>query len=132
MKAGQRFGDIEHVVDGAVGRPRVSGEIRHLIVQMAGENFLWGAPRIHGELLMLGFQRLPSHGVALHACSKQTAGAIVADFSSQSSHGVRSLRVLRGMVEGRRWPTESVLFGSVRAIRGCTDCDGMGWAQVRL
>jgi hypothetical protein len=37
------------------GRPRVSGEIRGLIAQMARENFLWGAPRIHGELLMLGF-----------------------------------------------------------------------------
>src|ERR1022692_1400346 len=35
--------------------PRVSSEVRHLIAQMARENFLWGAPRIHGELLMLGF-----------------------------------------------------------------------------
>ena len=35
-----------------------------------------------------GFQRLPNHRVALPACSKQTAGAIVADFSSKSSHGV--------------------------------------------
>ena len=37
------------------GRPRVSREVRALIAQMACENFLWGAQRIHGELLMLGF-----------------------------------------------------------------------------
>src|SRR5216684_4462896 len=27
------------------GRPKVSSEVRRLIVRMAGENFLWGAPR---------------------------------------------------------------------------------------
>jgi putative transposase len=37
------------------GHPRVSSEIRELIARMARENFTWGAPRIHGELLMLGF-----------------------------------------------------------------------------
>jgi hypothetical protein len=37
-------------------RPRVDGEIRDLIRQMSLANPLWGAPRIHGELLMLGIE----------------------------------------------------------------------------
>ena len=37
------------------GRPRINSEIRALILRMSHENFLWGAPRIHGELLKLGF-----------------------------------------------------------------------------
>ena len=36
------------------GRPVVSSEIRSLVRQMSRENPLWGAPRIHGELLKLG------------------------------------------------------------------------------
>ena len=36
------------------GRPRASEEIRDLVQQMAGENH-WRAPRIHAELLKLGF-----------------------------------------------------------------------------
>jgi putative transposase len=36
-----------------IGRRPVTKEIRELIFKMAGENPTWGAPRIHGELLML-------------------------------------------------------------------------------
>jgi len=59
------------------GRPRVGKEVRDLIRRMSFENALWGAPKIHGELLKLGIEvaqstvsiymvprqarRLPSH-----------------------------------------------------------------------
>jgi transposase InsO family protein len=38
------------------GRPQISAELRALIRRMSIENPLWGAPRIHGELLKLGFE----------------------------------------------------------------------------
>jgi putative transposase len=38
------------------GRKRISKEIRTLIFRMVAENPTWGAPRIHGELLKLGFE----------------------------------------------------------------------------
>src|SRR5436190_4875775 len=38
----------------AVGRPPVNAQIKALVTQMAVANPLWGAPRIHGELLKHG------------------------------------------------------------------------------
>ena len=48
-------------------RPPISTELRVLIRQMSLENPFWGAPRIHGELLKLGF-----------AVSQSTVGKYVA------------------------------------------------------
>jgi acyl-CoA synthetase (AMP-forming)/AMP-acid ligase II len=56
---------IEHVPNASVaiwksrsrgGRPQIDVELRTLIRWMSIENLLWGAPRIHGELLKLGFK----------------------------------------------------------------------------
>ena len=37
------------------GRKRISKELQELIFRMVAENPTWGTPRIHGELLKLGF-----------------------------------------------------------------------------
>jgi transposase InsO family protein len=52
-----------------VGRPKVSAELRTLIGEMSRANALWGAPRIHGELLKLGFDVAQST-VARYMCRR--------------------------------------------------------------
>ena len=39
-----------------LGRPKIDAAARSLIQRMVKENSTWGAPRIHGELLKLGFE----------------------------------------------------------------------------
>jgi hypothetical protein len=51
------------------GRPPISAELRALIRQLSIENVLWGAPRIHGELLKLGFA-LAQSTVAKYTCPR--------------------------------------------------------------
>ena len=53
------------------GRPPVNPELRALVARLTGANPLWGAPRIHGELLKLGIDvakahRLPASPEATH------------------------------------------------------------------
>ena len=38
------------------GRPQLDADLRALIRRISVDNPLWGAPRIHGELLKLGFE----------------------------------------------------------------------------
>jgi hypothetical protein len=55
-----------------MGRPNVSLEVRELIRRMKSENPSWGAPRIHGELLQLGFDvSEPTVSRYLHRLKRQ-------------------------------------------------------------
>ena len=50
-----RWKDVLVLVQPYTGRPTTTAEIRALVRRMATENPTWGAPRVHGELLMLGY-----------------------------------------------------------------------------
>jgi len=65
-----------------VGRPTVPPDIRKLIHEMSIANPLWGAPRIHGELLKLGIE------------------------IGQTSE--RRARLVNAIARGRRWLDEIV------------------------
>ena len=79
-----------------VGRPKTDREIRDLIRRMNHENPLWGAPRIHGELLMLGIEVAQSTRGEVH---DQEAGATfpgLEDISAQSYRWDRFNRPICG------------------------------------
>ena len=60
-------------VDKTPGRPRTHQEIRDLIRRMVRENPTWGAPRIHGELLKLGF-RISERTVSRYLPRRESSG----------------------------------------------------------
>ena len=66
-----------------VGRPGVNREIRDLIRQMSVANPLWGAPRIHGEMLKLGIEvsqaTVGRHMVRRHAPPSPTWRAFLSN-----------------------------------------------------
>ena len=57
------------------GRKCVSSELRELIFRMVAENRTWGAPRIHGELTMLGFDISERNGFKVDAKGTEESGA---------------------------------------------------------
>jgi hypothetical protein len=79
------------------GRPRVSEEVRNLIRKMKLENANWGAPKIHGELVKLGFA-VSERTVAryLRGLRPRTAKSDQRwkGLSRQSSRGDRRVRLL--------------------------------------
>jgi len=66
------------------GRPKITPELRNLIRSLAAENPTWGAPRIHGELLKLGFE-----------ISESTVSRYLAQGGSSRDSGQRWLTFLK-------------------------------------
>jgi transposase InsO family protein len=98
------------------GRPSLPREVRALIRRMATENS-WGAPRIHGELLCLGFEvsersvsrylrslpRAPKAGQTWTTFLRNHRDGIAAmDFFSVPTATFRALHVLFVIRHGRR------------------------------
>ena len=66
------------------GRPRIERGLRDLIRRMSSENPLWGASRIHGELLMLGFEVAQSTVSKYMARPPKPPSATLEDVSAKS------------------------------------------------
>jgi putative transposase len=87
----RRYWSLIPRVKERVGRKKLSQEIRDLIFQMVTDNSTWGTPRIHGELLMLGFdvsERSISRWMKRAPPGSRTCPAL-AGLSSQSSRSDR-------------------------------------------
>jgi hypothetical protein len=97
-----------------IGRPKVSAELRTLIGEMSGANHLWGAPRIHGELLKLGFEVAQST-VARYMCrSRLPPSQDWKTFLHNHADGIAAVGIPRGLVL-----PGAPLFGISNRRTGC-------------
>jgi len=76
------------------GRPKVPIEIRRLIREMSLANRLWGAPRIHGELLKLGIEVAQSTVARYMAKSGRGRSQTWKTFLHNHAAGIAAMDVL--------------------------------------
>jgi hypothetical protein len=75
------------------GRPPISSELRRLIREMSVANPLWGAPRIHGELLKLGIEVAQST-VAKYMARNRPPGQSCETFLRNHAAGIAAMDLL--------------------------------------
>jgi putative transposase len=98
-----------------VGRPPINAEIVALVRKMAAMNPLWGAPRIHGELLKLGIdvaehtvsrlistRRRPPSQTWRTFLTNHVSDLVSLDFFTVPTAGLRVLFVLIVLAHHRR------------------------------
>src|SRR5262249_32648741 len=78
------------------GRPAIGRDLQDLIRQMSRANPLWGAPRIHGELLKLGLDGLAGDGVEIHGPASKGTIAGVANILEEPRPGSDRVGFLHG------------------------------------
>src|ERR1700720_991254 len=76
------------------GRPKIPSEIRRLIREMSLANRLWGAPRIHGELLKLGIEVAQSTVAKYMAKSGRGSSQTWKTFLDNHSAGIGAMDFL--------------------------------------
>ena len=97
------------------GRPHVNVDIRASVTRMAAANLLWGAPRIHGELLKLGIEvaqrtvsrllpkrRIPPSQTWRTFFANRVRDLVCIDFFTIPTAGLRVLFVLVVLAQHRR------------------------------
>jgi transposase InsO family protein len=76
------------------GRPPISSELRRLIREMSVANPLWGAPRIHGELLKLGIEVAQSTVAKYMARNRPPPGQSWKTFLRNHAAGIAAMDLL--------------------------------------
>src|SRR5882757_895852 len=84
------------------GRPRIPREIRRLIREMSLANRLWGAPRLHGELLKLGIEVAQSTVAKYMARSGRGRSQTWKTFLANHSSGIGAMDFLIAPTVGFR------------------------------
>src|SRR5262249_28914609 len=79
---------------GRSGRPCAPKETRNLIRTMSRENPLWGAPRIHGELMKLGIKDIGGFRCQIHGSKSEATISNLENIPRQSHITTRFSRLL--------------------------------------